>query len=219
MNLYIDDGNTEKIKKLYKIGIFSGVSTNPSIIRKAERPPLEVINEILEITDGDLFVQATSDNYDDLIKEGKEINKINPERIIIKIPFSGYGLAAAKELEKNSCRTLVTAIYSYEQAVLSIESGTEYIAPYVNRMENAGIPIEHVKMIQEYIEVNKKNCEIVAASFKNLEQIRTVINYGVDNITISTDLYSSILENELVKNAIVNFDKDWKSIKNKKWVI
>ena len=86
-------------------------------------------------------------------------------------------------------------------------------------MENAGTPIEHVKMMQEYIENNKKNCEIVAASFKSLEQVRKVISYGVENITISTDLYSAIFGNELVKKAIENFDKDWNSIKDKKWVI
>lgn len=219
MNLYIDDGNTKKIEKLFKIGIFSGVSTNPSIIKNSGRKPLELIEEILKITDGNLFVQAVSNNYEDMVKEGKKINKIDPERIIIKIPFSSYGLAAVKELEMSSCKTLVTAIYTYEQAVLSIEAGTEYIAPYVNRMENAGTPIEDVKLMQEYIEKNKKNCEIVAASFKSLSQIRKVISYGVDNITISSDLYSAIFGNELVKKAIENFDKDWKSIKDKKWVI
>ncbi|HOO32632.1 MAG TPA: transaldolase family protein [Thermotogota bacterium] len=219
MKFYIDDGNTEKIRKLYDTGVFRGVSTNPSIISKSKRNPLELINEILDITDGILFVQALSNHYDDLLKEAAAISKICQDRIVVKIPFSTYGLKAAKELENRSVRTLITAIYSFEQGALAVESGAEFIAPYVNRMINAGTPVDHVLMMQQYIERHDKDCEIVAASFKNLEQIRTVIDYGIDSITISTDLYEAIFGNILIEKAIRDFESDWNSIPGKNWVI
>jgi transaldolase len=84
---------------LFDLGFFSGISTNPSILKRTGRRPLEVIQEMLKRFSGSLFVQCASRNYDEVIREGKELFKLDPKRIILKIPFSRTGIRVSKRIQ------------------------------------------------------------------------------------------------------------------------
>lgn len=72
MELYLDTANIDEIKEDFDIGILTGVTTNPTILFKAGKSREESIKDILNCSNGILFVQTISEKYDDIIKEAEE---------------------------------------------------------------------------------------------------------------------------------------------------
>jgi TalC/MipB family fructose-6-phosphate aldolase len=218
MKLFIDDGNVDKIAELFELGLFSGVTTNPSILKKTGRKPLEVIKEILNKFSGDLFVQCTSENIDDMVKEGSKLFEIAPDRIILKIPFSRNGIKVLKKLKRLEIPTLITAIFSVPQVLMSAEAGADYVAPYVSRMENLGIDLSVVESMQRVITNNSYETKLITASFKTLTQISIMAELPIYGMSLPIAMYDKFFAHSGTLKAIEGFDLDWNAIKNREWV-
>ena len=67
-------------------------------------------------------------------------------------------------------------------------NGADYLAPYVNRMENYGDGIKEVKDLIEMLKVNGLSSKVVAASFKNKKQIHDLIVAGIQAVTVPVDV-------------------------------
>ena len=64
MKLFIDTANVEEIKNASKLGIISGVTTNPSLLAKTGRKLDEVIEEITSLVDGPISAEVTEADAD-----------------------------------------------------------------------------------------------------------------------------------------------------------
>ncbi len=75
MKLLIDDANVEAIRRVWEFCPIDGVTTNPSILAKAGRPPFEVLKEIRGVIGekAELHVQAVSRRAEDMAEEGRKI--------------------------------------------------------------------------------------------------------------------------------------------------
>jgi transaldolase len=60
MKFFIDTANIEEIKKAHALGMVDGVTTNPSLIAKENRPFEELLREICELVDGPVNGEAVS---------------------------------------------------------------------------------------------------------------------------------------------------------------
>ena len=49
MKIFLDTADTEVLNRHYVTGLLDGVTTNPTLIRKSGRDPLDVYEEIAEI--------------------------------------------------------------------------------------------------------------------------------------------------------------------------
>lgn len=218
MKLYIDDGNVEKIGELFELGLFSGVTTNPSILKKTGRKPMEVVKKILNNFSGDLFVQCVSKNIDSIVKEATELFELAPERIILKIPFSRTGIKALKKLKQLDIPTLITAIFSVPQVLMSAEAGADYVAPYVSRMENLGIDLSVVESMQRVLTNNTYDTKLITASFKTLTQISRMAELPIYGMSLPITMYDKFFAHSGTVKAIEGFDADWDAIENREWV-
>ena len=140
MKFCIDDANVEKIRRIYEYYPIDGVSTNPSILAKTGRDPYEVLKEIRSIIgeDGELFVQATAATAEGMVEEARRIVEVLGRSTLVKIPCNPEGFKAMKQLKKEGIRFIGTAIYTAMQGFLAAKCGAEYVAPYVNRIDNMG---------------------------------------------------------------------------------
>ncbi|MFO7882863.1 MAG: transaldolase family protein [Kosmotogaceae bacterium] len=218
MKLFIDDGNVDKIAELFELGLFSGVTTNPSILKKTGRKPLEVIKEILKKFSGDVFVQCVSKDLEDIVKEGTKIFELAPDRIILKIPFSREGIKALRKLKKLDIPTLMTAIFSVPQVLMSAEAGADYVAPYVSRMENLGIDLSVVESMQRVIINNSYETKLITASFKTLTQISRMAELPIYGMSLPITMYDKFFAHSGTLKAIEGFNIDWNAIENKEWI-
>ena len=212
MKLCIDDANVEKIRRVYDLFPVDGVSTNPSILAKTRRNPYEVLKEIRSIVgeDGELFVQATALNAEGMVAEAHKIVAELGKTTLTKIPCVPEGFKAMKQLKAEGLRFIGTAIYTPMQGFLAAKCGAEYVAPYVNRIDNMGFDgVQVSKDIHDAITRNGLDSGLLAASFKNSQQVLELVKYGVKAVTVAPDVIEGLVKNAAIDAAITQFTKDF----------
>ena len=215
MTYIIDTANLEAIRKINEFYPVAGVTTNPSIIAKEKTDFLKLICDIREIIGQDkmLHVQTTATKAEDIIEEAQLLNKLIGKNFYIKIPISKEGLKATKALHKMGIGVTETAIFTQQQALMAALAGADFVAPYVNRFDN--IVGDGVKVVSEIVKIFKTydlDCKVLAASFKNLEQVHECALSGCHAVTIGASLYESLTYHPMTDLAISGFEKDWKSV-------
>lgn len=215
MKFLIDDANVEKIREICAYYPVDGVTTNPSILAKSGRKPYEVLKEIREFigTDADLHVQVVSRKAEDMVAEGHKILEELGDNTFVKIPVVPEGLRAIRILSGEGHRVTATAIYTPMQAFLAGKAGADYAAPYVNRIDNLGANgIETAKAIHDIFRKTGLKTEVLAASFKNSQQVQELCQYGIGAVTISTDVIEGLIRNVSVTSAIDAFVADFEGL-------
>ena len=214
MRLLIDDAHIDLIRIAYDFYPISGVTTNPTILSKIGGNPFDVLREIREyIIDDQLHVQAVSRNADDIVEEAKHIINILGEDTCVKIPAITEGFKAMQILrDTTEILFTATAVYTPMQAYLAAECGAAYVAPYVNRIDNMGFNgLDVTKQIQDIFENNDMETEVLAASFKNSQQLLELCEYGIAAATITPDLLTTLTKNSAITDAVETFIKDFES--------
>ena len=52
MKIFIDTANVAEIKEAWSMGVVDGVTTNPSLISRENREPVELLKEICRVAKG-----------------------------------------------------------------------------------------------------------------------------------------------------------------------
>jgi TalC/MipB family fructose-6-phosphate aldolase len=218
MKLIIDDAQIELIKKIYEFYPIDGVTTNPSILAKSGRNPYEVLKEIRSFigADAELHVQAVAKNADGMVEEAHHIIEELGKGTYVKIPSVPEGFKAMKILKEEGISITATAIYTPMQAFLAAKCGASYAAPYINRIDNMGYNgIEVAKKIHGMFRNNGLNTEVLAASFKNSQQVLELCEYGIGASTVAPDVIEGLVKNQAITGAIDDFVKDFEELTGK----
>ncbi len=215
MKFIIDDANVEVIKEIWDLYPCDGVTTNPSILAKAGKPPYEVLKEIRAIigSEAELHVQVTANTYEGMLDDAHRIIKELGSNTYVKVPTTPLGLKVMKQLHKEGIYITATAIYTAMQGYLAAKAGASYAAPYVNRIDNLGANgVETAKTIDDIFKTNNLPCEVLAASFKNSQQVLELTAYGIGASTIGTDVILGLIKHDCVGLAVEVFEKDFEGL-------
>ena len=211
MDILLDTANLEQIKKYMELYDIKGVTTNPTIIAREKAdfwPLLESIKEV--IGDKELHVQVTADDWEDMIKEAECIRERLGKDTYIKVPVNEQGVCAMKHLKEMGANVTATAVYSAQQAMLAASVGADYVAPYFNRMNNLNMDSKKVvSAIAELYYMHGMDTKILAASFKNTEQVMDSLMVGAHAVTVSVDLLTTMADNAIIRFAVDGFKQDW----------
>ncbi len=216
MKFLIDTANLDDIKRLYDYAPLSGVTTNPSILKKEGKVDfythMRKIRAIIGV-EQTLHVQVVATDYEGMMKDAKALLDNIDRDVYIKIPVTEDGLKAIKALKNEGVNITATAIYTKFQAFLAIAAGADFVAPYYNRMENLNIdPIDTIHSIAEMIRTTGSNTEILAASFKNVNQVNASFEVGAQAATMAVDILESALVMPSINQAVDTFKKDWEDV-------
>lgn len=209
MEYYLDTADYGKIEEYVEPYNIKGVTCNPTIIIKDKSD----IKKLVEVVPAgkNLFIQVISDEVDKIIEETKALMSLG-DNIIVKIPATPNGLKAIKKLSEENIKTLATAIYSVQQALMAANCGAAYVAPYVNRMCNLEMDgVEVALQIQKVFREQNVPCKVLAASFKNMDQVNKLMIGGIDAVTVSVDLMERIVNNKNAQEATKDFVDGWES--------
>lgn len=211
MELVIDSANLEDIRELDELLNISGVTTNPTIITKSGKDPEEAIGELCDfLTERQsLFIQAIRTDCEGMVEEARWIASLREANTYVKIPVTREGLKAIKICKNLGIGVLATAIYSADQAFLAAANGADYLAPYVNRMDNYGDGVENVKDLIEMLKVNDMDAKVIAASFKNTRQVHELIKAGVHAVTIPPEVAFTMIDHPGTEMAVREFNDNW----------
>ena len=211
MESILDTADVQEIKNLNELLTVAGVTTNPTIITKSGKDFQTTVKEIIEVLDEEqtFFIQAISATCEEIVEEAKYIDSLREKNIYVKIPVTHEGLKAIKECKKLGIGVLATAIYTADQAFMAAMNGADYLAPYVNRMENYGDGIKEVKDLIEMLRVNGLNSKVVAASFKNKKQVHELIVAGIQAVTVPVDVAYAMINHPGTEIAVGEFTENW----------
>lgn len=216
MKFCIDDANVEAIKRIVEYYPIDGVSTNPSILAKSGRKPFEVLHEIRDIigADRELFVQAAAQDADGIVRDARRIVKELGSTTIVKVPCVPEGFKAMKQLHSEGIRLLGTVVYTPMQGYWAAKCGCEYVAPYVNRIDNMGFDgVQVSKEIHDIIQgAGFTYSGLLAASFKNSQQVLELAKYGVKAVTVAPDVIDGMVRNAAIDVAIGQFACDFQRL-------
>ncbi|MEF3399956.1 transaldolase family protein, partial [Listeria monocytogenes] len=204
--MFLDTGNLEEIKKALQFPFFEGVTTNPTILLKENRPRKTHIGSIQAKV---VFVQAAGLTEEEIWEDVLRIQAIEPAEgtvIGLKIPAHEAGIKVIAKVRANFPNEIIlaTAIFSSEQGYIAALSGADYLAPYYNRMEVSGL--DAAKTIEELRYVldlqGLEDVKIMGASFKNSRQIMQALASGADTVTIGYDLFLQMMNKPLALESI-----------------
>ena len=123
----------------------------------------------------------------------------------IKIPITREGLRATAICKDKGIGVTMTAIFTQQQALIAAVAGADYVAPYVNRLDN--IVSDGVNVVSEIIDIfnsYKLPTKVLAASFKNAEQVHKCASYGCHSVTVSDDVLKMLIAHPMTDAAIAN---------------
>ncbi len=154
MDIFVDTADIKEIKEAESWGILDGVTTNPSLIKKAVESndgdiSLEDhIKEILKTVDGPVSLEVAGSNHDEMVKEATVLyEKFNPinKNVVIKIPVNTSmeenednfeGIKAIKSLSERGIPVNCTLVMSPNQALMAAKAGAAYVSPFLGRIDD-----------------------------------------------------------------------------------
>ena len=222
MEYILDTANIGDIKHCNEFYPLAGVTTNPSIIAKENRDFWAIIKDIRDIIGPDklLFAQTVQTTAEKMVEEAKCMNERSGGTFCVKIPIGEEGLKATMMLKKLGIKVLMTAIFTPAQALIAAKAGADYVAPYVNRLDNiVGDGTEVVAQIAEQFAIHDLPCKVLAASFKNAEQVHKCAAVGCQCVTVSADIMKAVISHPMTDAAVAGFEKDWKGVYGEKTIL
>jgi transaldolase len=216
MKFFIDTANTDEIRKAWELGVIDGVTTNPSLMAKEGKDPVQVLKTICSIVSGPVNAEVVGLSAEVMIKEAKVLSKIH-KNIVIKIPMIEEGLKAVKKLSSQGIKTNVTLIFSAAQALLAAKAGAQYVSPFVGRLDD--ISHDGMELVSQIIDIYDNylfETEVIVASVRNPLHVLDAARMGADIATIPFTVIRQLMKHPLTDTGLEKFLKDWEKVPRKK---
>jgi len=209
MKFFIDTANIEEIKTAHALGMVDGVTTNPSLIAKENRPFEELLLEICNLVDGPVNGEVVSLDADGMVAEGRKLAAFHPN-IVVKIPMTTEGLKAVKILSGENIRTNVTLVFSSTQALMAAKAGASFVSPFVGRLDDISqVGMDLVSEIMNIYANYGYETEVIVASIRNPVHVVEAAMIGADIATIPFKVIEQLAKHPLTDIGMKKFLADW----------
>ena len=213
MKFFIDTANLEQIKKGVEMGMVDGVTTNPSLIAKEDKPFEQILQDIVEVVDGPISAEVVSLEAEGMVAEAKVLAAMS-DNIVIKIPMIMEGIKAVKQLTAIGIKTNVTLVFSAAQALLAAKAGATYVSPFVGRLDDIGTNgMDIVSEIMSILRNYGFQTEVIVASIRHPQHVMESAAIGADIATIPLKVIEQLAKHPLTDIGIEQFLADWEKRK------
>lgn len=225
--LFIDSSNPEVIETFLKMGIISGVTTNPTIMfkekfatteKEAEKHSIKLANLIHPLP---ISLEVTTNDADGMVEQAKYLQEL-AENVVVKIPIHGpkgelHNLEVINKLSKMGIRINSTAIMSPIQGLMAALAGAEYVSLFGGRLANIGhdAPKEFRKL-RDLLDLHAPESKIIAASTREAYNVTEWLLAGCDIVTVIPDLMKIFLVHPYTKETVQMFLDDGAKLKEAK---
>ncbi len=209
MKFFIDTANIEEIKKGLELGMVDGVTTNPSLVSKEQRPFSDILADICALVDGPISAEVVSLDADGMVVEARELAKIH-DNIVVKVPMIEEGLKAVKRLTAEKIKTNVTLVFSSTQALLAAKAGATYVSPFVGRLDD--ISQDGMELISDIMTILRNygfSTEVIVASVRSPMHVVQSALIGADIATIPYKVIAQMARHPLTDIGMEQFLADW----------
>jgi len=213
MRIFLDTANIDQIRQAAKLGIISGVTTNPSLVSKEATTDYEAaIKEICTIIPGPISAEVLVEGVEPMIEQARRISTWAPN-IVIKIPATTDGLEVTSKLAKEGIKVNFTLCFSLNQALLGALAGATYVSPFVGRLDDAGHDgMQVVKDIVDVFKNYKLDTEVIAASIRHPQHCVAAAKAGAHIATIPYNVLMQMIHHPLTDIGVARFLADGKHV-------
>lgn len=210
MKFFLDTANVGEIREATSLGLIDGVTTNPSLVAREERPFEELIREICEIVQGPVSAEVVATETDAMVEEARRIAAIH-EHVVVKCPLTRDGLKATRALSDDGIRVNVTLCFSPTQALLAAKAGAAYISPFVGRLDD--IATDGIGLISEIMEIfdayPEITTEVLVASVRHPIHVVEAAKLGAHVATVPPAVLRAMFKHPLTDRGLDSFLDDW----------
>jgi len=210
MKLILISADPEEVREFYRLGIFVGVASNPSLVAQAGVPSEKLVSTLLDIVPDPIFIQVSGLSADAMIQEGRMLASIDPARVVVKIPVTKPGLEAIHALSAENIRVTATALCASNEALLAARAGATFLAPYMARIYDIGG--DGGQVVGDMVELVQKHAlpaHVIAASVRTPEELMLAWKVGAEYAAIQSNVISKVCSNPAVEAAAEKFHSDY----------
>jgi transaldolase len=218
VKLFLDTANIEEIRRGARLGVISGVTTNPSLAAKEGigRPDSykAAVQEIADIVDGPISVEVVSQDAAGMIAEGREIAEWIPNPWV-KIPSTLEGFEAISVLSRDGIKINQTLCFSVNQALLGAQAGSTVVSPFVGRLDDIGY--DGMELVADIVSIFRKYdiaTMVMAASIRHARHCVLAAQSGAHIATLPYSALMQMVQHPLTDAGVARFLQDWQKASN-----
>jgi transaldolase len=209
LKFFVDTADIKEIRELAELGLLDGVTTNPSLVKKAGRPFKALIEEICGVVKGPVSAEVTALDTETMLAEGRVLAAIAPN-VTVKLPLTWDGLKACRTLSREGTATNVTLCFSANQALLAAKAGASFISPFIGRLDDVGEDgMNLIRDIRQIYDNFGFKTEVLAASIRSPMHITHCALAGADVVTVPPAILKQIVKHPLTDKGLEAFTADW----------
>lgn len=216
MKIFLDTANISDIESVYNTGLLDGITTNPTLIMKSGRDPVEVIKEISTSFPNleSISAEVVGSTAEEMVLQADAFRSVS--NVTIKVPCTVEGLKACKSLREDGFTVNVTLIFSAAQAVLAAKAGATYVSPFVGRLDDQSVAgLEVVRSISDLYRIHRIETKVLSASIRSVQRaVRSWYN-GAEICTLPPKIFWQMYDHVLTDKGLDMFDHDWKEVQNR----
>ena len=213
MKIFLDTADIEEIRKADATGLIDGVTTNPTLILKAGKDPVETIREISQEFPHfeSISAEVVADDALGMIEQAQVFKDML--NVTIKVPCTVEGLKACKALRGEGFTTNVTLVFSVAQAILAAKADATYVSPFVGRCnDNSFSGVALVQSISATYREHLVRTNVLSASLRDVHHVSRCFAAGSEVVTMPVKVFDKMYDHVLTDKGLDLFQKDWDSI-------
>ncbi len=214
MELFLDTANIEEIRQGARMGVITGVTTNPSLAAKEGIGKMDAyriaVEEIADIIDGPISVEVISTDVEGMITEGRDIATWIPNPWV-KLPSTQAGIEAMSVLTSDNIKVNQTLCFSVNQALLGARAGATVVSPFVGRLDDIGQ--QGMDLVEDIVKVYRTYnipTKVMAASIRHAQHCVMAAQAGADISTIPFPVLMQMIKHPLTDAGQSRFSQDWR---------
>lgn len=213
MRIFLDTANLDEIRQAAKLGVVSGVTTNPSLAATEGIGTFDgyrdIVLEIADAIDGPISVEVVSVETEAMIEEGWGVSRWHPN-VVVKLPSSRAGFEAMAQLSREGVKINQTLCFSVNQALLGAQAGATYVSPFVGRLDDTGndgmsVVGDIVSIFRQYV----ISTQVLAASIRHPMHCVMAAKAGAHIATVPFKVLIQMINHPLTDVGLAKFAQDW----------
>ena len=213
MKIFLDTANIDSIKKFVDLGIVDGITTNPTLLLKENKDPIDAMKKIVKLVDGPVSLEIVATEYDKIMEESLKLANYG-DNVVVKIPMNSAGLKAITSLSKRDIKTNVTLIFSANQALLAAKAGATYVSPFIGRLDDIGH--DGISVISDIVQIFSNydmTTQVLVASIRHPIHVIESAKLGADVVTLPPEILQKMIHHTLTDKGLDIFLADWEKLK------
>lgn len=218
MKLFLDTANIQEIRDGVRMGVISGVTTNPSLAASegigSRENYKEAVQEISDILDGPISIEVVSLDAEGMVAEGRDIAEWIPNPWV-KIPSTAAGFEAISILSNDGIKINQTLCFSLNQALLGAQAGSTVVSPFVGRLDDIGQQgMDLIEEIVTVFDVQQIETQVLAASIRHTLHCSSAARAGAHIATVPYKVLRQMVQHPLTDAGVSRFLADWEKAGN-----